>query len=41
MAEQSDQWPIQKRQFFAKNWEKLQKIVIITSTSGHPEQRAN
>jgi hypothetical protein len=26
----------QKHQFFAKNWEKLQKIVIITLTSGHP-----
>jgi hypothetical protein len=22
--------------FFAVNWEKSQKIVIITSTSGHP-----
>jgi hypothetical protein len=23
-----------KRQFFAENWQKLQKIVIITSTPG-------
>jgi hypothetical protein len=25
----------EKRQFFAKNWQKSQKIVIITSTPGH------
>jgi hypothetical protein len=26
----------EKRQFFAENWEKSQKMVIITSTPGHP-----
>jgi hypothetical protein len=25
--------------FFAENWEKSQKIVIITSTAGHPDSR--
>jgi hypothetical protein len=25
--------------FFAKNWEKSNKIVIITSTPGHPAQQ--
>jgi hypothetical protein len=26
--------------FFAENWEKSQKIVIITSTPGHPDCRS-
>jgi hypothetical protein len=30
---------LRKTPFFAENWQKSQKIVIITSTPGHPENK--